>query len=265
MIYTDSIEGDCYNIDMNYIVMTGGIQHGKSTMTNILLNELPRAVGFETGQVITEVANAMNKELDTRHDITKIENLNRWVAYMPAILKDCVHVDTTVENLQFSYNDYDKNPKLYKKLFEFAATVKNNPTLISEQITPSNKAAYRSELQWIGAYGATLVTPSIWFDELILRSQIAENEGAEHSILNALRFPAEVPVVKAVEAHIVKVIRPDMVDKHKSDLTEQEADSIEPDTTIWNNGSEPELEVVVKEFATDYSNGTVRKNYFAVK
>lgn len=245
--------------------MTGGIRHGKSTTTDILLNTLPNAVSFETGQVISEVANAMNSELETNCDIRKIDNLNRWITCMPAILRDIVHVDTSVENLQFSYDDYETNPLLYKKLFEFAANVKNNPSLVQNKITPENKEAYRSELQWIGAYGARLIRPSIWFDELIFRSQIAENEGAEYSILNALRFKAEVPVVKSVNAHIVKVIRPDMVEKEKNDLTEQETAFIEPDTTIWNNGIQSELEVVVKEFTTDYSSGSPLKNYFAVK
>lgn len=250
---------------MNYIVMTGEIQNGKTTVTNILLEELPHAVSFETGEVITEVANAMNSQLNLETDIRSISNMNLWIENMPPILKSVANVDVSVEDLQFSYEQYEQNPKLYQKLFEFAACINTDPQKAAVTITPATKEQYRSELQWIGGYCAKKISPIIWFDELILRSQLAEQEGAEHSILNALRFPAEVPAVKKVGAHIVKILRPGQVAIDKTDITEQEADRIEADTTIINNGSLADLTVVTKEFASDYMCGKPLNMYIATR
>lgn len=239
---------------MEYIVMTGAIQHGKSTVTKVLADALPQAVTYETGQIISELAKPFKAGLEPA-DIPRlidIDKMSEWRQKLAPLLREMVQADVAESQLAFTQHELDSNFPLYAKLFEYARNLQEHPELRDEDITPANKHLQRPLLQAIGAAGLA-IDGGMWFREIIRRSRIDEEHGARYCIMNALREPAEIPSLKEVNTLILEVMRPGYDETDLRDPTESRRSLIRPDVTILNDGSVSDLENAARRFASDFS------------
>lgn len=239
---------------MEYIVPTGAIKHGKSTVTQLLAKQLPgTVVTYETSQIINEVVTPFKAAVDPSeiHRLDTVESLSRWRQKLAPILKQVVRVSIPESELAFTKETYQKHPQQFAKYFEYAKNLQTRPSLLSEPITEENKHLQRPILQAVGATGLQ-IDGGIWFKEIIRRSRGDAVRGATYCIMNALRDPAELAALRSVDALILEVVRPGYGEQDLNDPTENQRKEITPDVTIVNNGSLAELELATERFVADY-------------
>lgn len=243
---------------MKYIAVSGAMYSGKSTVTQRLVHTLPDAVSFETGEVISKVADLMNKDLEEiSRDLRNPYELLDWINYLPVALEEVTTKEIDPQTVRL------RQGSDVTRLREYTSRLVENPKIADFHITPENKETYRPFLQWIGAFVAKQVDAGFWFEELIRRSELAAEDGKRYSVLNAVRFPGEEPVLRQVGAHIVKIIRPSLIQSDKYEATEREASQVHEDTVIYNNGTLRELEAVAETFAIDFIHGIHGHTYSA--
>lgn len=246
---------------MTILGMTGPIDHGKTTFEDAVAALEPTAKQFESGLLISEVANAMQAMLTEPIDPTDVDAINNWLRNLPAILLHTVHAACRFEDVTLDPEEVSLHPIEYQKLLLHLQNIKHDFSLAQQQITPANKETYRPLLQWLGGYLVQNVGPGVWWDEMVRRIQAAGEQGCQLAIAAALRFPSDAAIMREAGAKVIKVYRPGHLEDDLLDPTERERASIQPDCTIINDGTLDDLNRSAKVFYQDLLANTLKSSY----
>lgn len=246
--------------------MTGAIGSGKSTLADYLGQVVQNHALYETNGPVIEVANRFNQLLEAELNFATTDNdtelVNQLLIWMPDIITEHLHHDTTWTHLALNPKDIRTHPELYEKLFAYVARVRKDPKLAEQTITTDNKATYRDLLQWLGGYFVAKLSPTIWYDELFRRIDLHDAH-RDLILVSGVRYLSDAVVIREHRGRLLKVTRPDTTPTH-SDITEAERDKIEPDITIVNNGSLADLQLLAENLWNDIAAGAPQKEYRAV-
>ena len=248
---------------MILVGLTGAIQHGKNSFADALLHEQTNGVHLESSAIITETIDKMHATLPRPVEPQNIDWVNNWLTHLPNILKETVHVDTSFEKLQITKEAIYKRPIEYQKLFAHTKQLAEHTDDLVLPITAATKSRHRPLLQWLGGYLVTAVGAGIWFDEIAWRAKTAEENGTELFVVSGLRYPSDENILRRINAHIVKIVRPDLPETDINDPTERSRNAITPDTTIINNGTLDDLFTVSKNYLNDIVTSQPKKFYIA--
>lgn len=244
--------------------ITGPIGHGKTTLAGFLADQDAMAYQTESSEIITEVADRLNKfffwEAPTELDLNSI---NRWLAHLPAIVESVTHAHIHPDKLILQEHMIDSAPEDYEKLWEYVNEARHNQKLLTEHISANNKGAYRPLLQWLGGYLVKHVDEGIWFNELIRRARLAETYDCRLFIIGGVRFPSDGRAVRAAGGKILRINRPGAIELDKSDPTERERTNILVDSTILNNASLEDLQACAMQVYSDMEGGRLKRTYKA--
>lgn len=249
---------------MILIGLTGPISHGKTTFANALKEIEPTTVFLETWQLIAEVANALHAKYEPIEDPYDIDNLNKWLEALPAIVHTVTHKFCAFEQIKLSTQAVERHPIEYQKLIMHVETLKRQPELAKQPVTAETKELYRPLLQWLGGYLVEKVDNGIWWDEMLSRIKNAERDGCELCLAGALRFPADAAILRKAGATIVKVYRPGHLQNDMLDPTERERENIKVDCTIVSNGTVEDLKKCAATFLQDIKAGKVKAVYESI-
>lgn len=248
------------------IGITGAIGSGKSTVAEFLGQLVQNHAHYETSGVIIEVANRFNQlleaELNFETTDEDVELVNQTLIWMPDIISEHLHRDTTWTQLAVNPKDMRVHPELYEKLLAYIGRVRSNHAIVEITITAENKGDYRDLLQWIGGYFVAKISPTVWFDELLRRIDIHE-QFRDLVTIGGLRYVSNAEIIKQNNGRILKVTRPGE-QKPDSDVTEVERDKIAADITVVNNGSLEQLQLVLENIWNDIAAGKPKKEYKAI-
>lgn len=244
--------------------ITGAIGSGKSTLAELFGQMVENHAHYETYQLVAEIANRFNQlleaELNFETTTDDTELVNQALIWLPDIITEVLHHETTWNHLAITAKDLRTRPELYEKLFEYVNLVHTNLKLTEQTITAENKPTYRPLLQWIGGYFVAKISPTIWYDELFRRIQLHESR-RDLVIISGVRYRSDAAIVKEHGGRIIVVTRPGA--ENQQDVTEAERSSITPDITINNNGSLHELATLVETVWNDIAAGGPKKEYRA--
>lgn len=241
--------------------MTGPISHGKTTFARALEDLEPKSIHLESSLVIARVANAMHASLDKVPDPYDIDELNQWLAKLPAILEETVHTKCTVEQLRLDQASIEQHPIEYQKLIMHVELLRKDPGLARQAITIDNKETYRPFLQWLGGYLVQKVDPGIWFNEIIRLVYDAQSTGCKLCIVGGLRYPNDAAAIRHAGGQVVKVYRPGHLQNDMLDPTERERDNIPVDCTIMSNGTVEDVKACAARVLEDIKNNRLSSLY----
>lgn len=246
---------------------TGPMDSGKSTLCDMLRELESNSLGFESGQLITELANELNTYLSSDHS-TISEGDNFYEAFnaaLSAIEKNHPELLGEDVDINFTAKDLLEHPKQFQNLEQYLETIRMQPTLINTRITIENRDIfYRPLLKWLGGYMVYKVRPSVWFDE-IGRRIIHFKPTPALVTVSSLRFPADEEAMRSFceknkfDCLIVEVQRPGM--SEGTDVTEMNRSEIRADTLIINNGIVEDLRDVAKDLLHDISKKKLKPEY----
>lgn len=245
--------------------ITGAINSGKSTVAQYLANMQPNHAVYETWFVVAEIANAFNQalkaELEFATTNNPVELANQVLIWLPEAISEQLHHDVVWNQLAFNRHDTLAHPELFEKLFKYLKAVEKDHKIIEAELTPDNKATYRSLLQWLGSYLVAKLSKTIWYDELLRRVELYDSR-ADLVIISGVRYPSDAEVVRAKGGLIVGVTRPG-TDKNDDDPTEIQRGSIKPDVVVHNNGSLADLQAIIETMWNDLAAGQPQQAYSA--
>lgn len=241
--------------------LTGPIGHGKSSFANYLVDLEPSALHFESGLIVAEVANAMQKALNDIPDAYNVGSLNSWLHCLPSILAEKVHIECTFKDIELNQSVIEQHPIEYQKLILHVENLSRNPNLLKQDINISNKENYRPLLQWLGGYLVQKIDPGIWYNEIVRRIHAASTAGASLCVVGGIRFPNDVAIMRAAGAVIVELSRPGHLQSDTLDPTERERQNIKADCTILNNGSLADLRKFAGIFLADLKSKKLERTY----
>lgn len=247
---------------MNIIGVTGQIGHGKSTFASLIGECAFSYQQFESGQLVMEVANAWQKQTKAVPAATQA-GLNEWIGLLPPILYDILHVDTDAALLEFTLADQAQDASMFDKLYQYAELLKVQPHLLQNEINANVKETYRPLLQWLGGYLVKMVSPGVWYDELIRRIKQAERDGADLAVITGLRFPGDAERVLEARGVVVRIIRAEGEDRDETDPTERERLTIPYQVTVYNDGSMADLAQAACNLHHDLTTGQLQVTYHA--
>jgi len=245
--------------------ISGAIGSGKTTFARLIGQTVENHAIYETSMVIIEVANRFNQLLeaelnfDTANDDTEL--VNQSLVWMPDIISEHLHHETTWAHLAITSKDQRIHPELYKKLFDYLKNVRANHKLVEQTITTVNKVEYRSLLQWLGGYFVAKISATIWYDELFRRIDLHESRRSL-VIISGVRYLSDAELVRQHRGRIICISRPNLKPSG-DDITELESLKIEPDITVVNNGTVQDLQKLTEEIWNDIATGAPKKTYMA--
>lgn len=243
----------------------GAIGSGKTTLAELLSNAVQNHAHYETSDPIIEVANRFNQlleaELNFETTTDDTELVNQILIWMPDVIAEHLHHDTTWNHIAITAKDTHARPELYEKLFAYLTRVHAELSIAEQTITSDNKNDYRDLLQWLGGYLVAKISPTIWYDELFRRIELHEGYTALVTI-GGVRYSSDAQIVRNHGGRVIKIERPGLAD-NTTDVTEAERSSIEPDITIINNGSLEQLAALVVELWNDIAADKPRPTYEA--
>lgn len=245
--------------------ITGAIGSGKTTFAVLLSDQVEDHACYETSTPIIEVANRFNQLLEaelnfeTTDDDTEL--VNQVLIWMPDILTEHLHFDTTWNRLAVTAKDKRIHPELYEKLFAYINQVRASQNIVEQTINIDNKHIYRSLLQWLGGYLVAKLGPTIWLDEIFRRIDMHD---ATRSLvtITGLRYPSDSELVRKHRGRIIHVVR-DTPQPDNNDITEAQRSLITPDITVFNNGTLEQFEAVATALWNDIAAGKPKKEYRA--
>lgn len=243
---------------MILIGIAGAIGHGKTTVAEALLLQEPSSMHLETGMIVAEVADQLNKKL---HDIPKIDDIssiNRWLANLPSVVQAITGKSCSASQILLTRQGIAADRSLYKKLFEYLDDVRNNPELVRHDISIANKSNYRSLLQWLGGYLVKKVDAGIWYDELVKRLLKSKKQ---LRIVSGVRFPNDAQIIHSAGGIVLNVVRPKLTERDIEDPTERERSGVKSDIVIINNGTIPQLSACVSKILSDIRHKRTQVSY----
>ena len=247
---------------MLLVGITGAIGHGKTSFAASLQKAEPSTLTLESGTIITSIVERWLHGLDTAPPAPiDIAAINTWVAELPSIFKQQMHLDIHKTALTFTLEDTVQNPEQYQKLFEYLALFQTRPELSKQRITPLNKAQYRPILQWVGGYMLDKVSPTIWFDEIIRLAEQARLDNTRLCIASGLRNPSEADQIRRAGGMVIKVHRTLFAEQDLLDPTERQRSDITPDAMVHNNGTLAELDSMATILLQDLQTKNLRGQY----
>jgi energy-coupling factor transporter ATP-binding protein EcfA2 len=241
--------------------MTGPIGHGKTTFANALADIIPATVHLESSLIIAEVVNEWHKTIRKIPDPYDVDSLNEWIKFLPPILSNVVHAESTFDQIKLDQRLIEQHPIEYQKLIMHVENLRRNPELAKQVINKDNKESYRPILQWVGGYLVQQVDSGIWYDELVRRIEQAGHSGAELCLVGGLRFPTDANILRNAGALIVKIYRPGHLQNDMLDPTERERANIKSDCTIMSNGTVEDIRRFALRFLEDIRANKVERLY----
>src|SRR5262249_7021564 len=161
---------------------------------------------YETSQLVAEIGDAFNQALQAELEFATarndIELINQALIWLPDTIQEKLHKDVSWSQLAVKLHSTLVHPALYRKMFAYMKQAHANPKILSKQITVTNKAEYRSLLQWLGAYLIAKIGKTVWYDELISRIQKREAK-KDLVVICGIRYPSDAAVVRNAGGIIV--------------------------------------------------------------
>lgn len=243
--------------------ITGGIGSGKTSLATFLGELVQNHATYETNGPIIEVANRFNQLLEaelnfeTTDDDTEL--VNQALIWMPDIISEHLHFDTTWNHLAITAKSKRASPELYEKLFAYLNQVRADPKLAEQTISTVNKEVYRPLLQWLGGYFVAKLSPTIWYDELFRRIDMRDNH-RDLVIILGLRYPSDAEVVRTQGGRVIAITRPSN-NPDSTDITEAQRSKIVPDITIVSNGTLEQLQKTAEILWNDIAAAKPQQSY----
>lgn len=247
------------------IGITGKIGSGKSTFAKFLADTVESNAIYETSDVIIEVANRFNQLLEAELNFAvtedKIELINQTLIWMPDIVSQDLHHDISWTQIAIHPKDVRTHPEQYGKLISYLDHVYANRKLVETTITSVNKADYRGLLQWLGSYFVTKISKTIWYDELLRRIALRDAQ-TSLVIVVGVRYKSDAACLIERGGRIIKITRRND-GRETKDATEAEQSLIDPDVTIYNNGTPEQLQNIAEVLWNDLAANKLKRNYSA--
>lgn len=250
---------------MIIIGMTGPIGHGKTTLAKALEEQASGSAHLEFHSIIAEVSNHWHARLKEPFDPYDINDLNHWIRQLPTAIAEVLRLKIEYEKLKIYQTDLEQYPEKYQKLILHGENLRRNFTLAHQSINEDNKETYRPILQWIGGYLVDKIDPKIWSQEILRRIKLIDSDKTELCIVGGLRYPEDAIAIRSVGGIIIKVFRPSMPEHDKLDPTERERDQIQPDITVYGNGTGAELAALAPQIWADIVAGVKESAYTTVQ
>ncbi len=248
---------------MKLLGVTGGIHHGKTSLTDFLQDIEPSSTSMESSTLVSEVANQWLTKLQQLPDGEQDFNaLNDWLSELVPIVKEHLHTDIKLEEILATRDAAAADNALFVKIFEYFAKLKAEPKRFGQIITPENKNWHRPLLQWLGGYLA-IKSPGIWYREIINRSHKDSKKGRQLFIASGLRFLTDEQEVREAGGIIISINRPSAPEPDLDDPTERERNQIVPDITVINDGSLEQLFACTNRLWSDIQKDKTAKQYRA--
>lgn len=242
---------------MILIGITGSIGHGKTSLAEAFLKIEPSAIHDESSKLISEFANEAKMTLP---DVFDVQQINNWLSDLTGTISDVLHVDINSKLPLIPESTNPKDPE-FIKLSEYISSLNLNKSLREEKVTEETKPNHRALLQWIGGYFVNHISRTIWYDELIRRSETAEQNDCKLYIIGGLRFPEDAEVIKKAGGKVIEVIRPNAPQPDVNDPTERERANITCDIRVINDGSLDGLATVAAKIYNDINHNTFDSIY----
>ncbi len=250
------------------ICATGRIDSGKSQFCDLLREEEKSSIGFESGALVTELANECNTYLHLeRQKITDGDNFFRAFNQALERLHEN-HAKLLPESVAFNASDLLTHPEQFKRLSEYVEFIRVQPELLKQRITADNKDTYRPLLSWLGGYLVFKASPTVWFDEIGRRIKHFQPAPKLFTV-NALRYPADEKTMRdfaAANGHQCIVIELQRAGTQEgTDVTEASRAGVHADVVIVNNGTLDQLRKVAHQLLKDAAKNKLEPTYSAVR
>jgi len=239
------------------IGITGAIGHGKTSLAEAFLKLEPSAIHDESSKLISEFANEAKKTIPDNFDAQKINN---WLSDLEECISRILNVEVNAGRTLVPLDAKPQDPE-FVKLAEYISLIRNNESLLSQKITEETKPNHRALLQWTGGYFVNHISRTIWYDELIRRSEVSEKNGCKLYVIGGLRFPEDAEVIKKAGGKVVEITRPKADKPDINDPTERERTNITCDIRLINDGSLDELSEVAAKIYNDINHNTFDSIY----
>jgi energy-coupling factor transporter ATP-binding protein EcfA2 len=244
-----------------YIVgVAGPIGSGKSTFADYLSAAIRPSAHFESWLVIAEVANALQAQ-PSRPSADNIDGINEWLKVLPGVLRSVTNRRVTFDDIKLTKSRLASHPEYYEKLFAYLSMMEKNPWHDDHLITPETKEMFRSILQWLGGYLATVVDGKIWYEEITRR--IALHGDLALATVGGVRFPADADVLYAAGGIVVAIERPGEEVRDLHDLTERQRSTIRTTSRVINDGTLEDLRRCANKFGSDLKRNSLHSEYRA--
>lgn len=238
--------------------IAGPIGHGKTTLADFFAQIEPNSVHLESGQIIAEVANALNAYYaDCNPQPNDIVSANVWLSHLPQIIEDVTHYRMTDVPV-LTDAQQQSQPEGLAKLWSYLQACQADPSLTSQPISNQNKSHYRSILQWLGAFGEQHIKNGLWYGELTRR---AKQSNKRLAVIGGVRFKSDAQVIQQEGGNVIEIIRPGFNQPDLNDPTEKERSDIPTNSTVVNNGSLTQLYATSKQILIDIQANNLASQY----
>ncbi|MDQ5972502.1 MAG: hypothetical protein QG553_661 [Patescibacteria group bacterium] len=244
---------------MVIVGITGGIDHGKTSLGEAFQSLETHATHYESSAVITNLAEAWLATVPVLPAADDIEAINDWLKHLVPLINTGFEQSCSFEDIALHPNDIKEHPENYAKLFAY---LKNPHTDLSKP-GEANKQLYRPLLQWMGGYLVSTVDDGIWYKQIVRFIKQDEAAGIVLSTVGGLRFPHDGEILKEAGATIIEVERPGLDQTDTADPTERQRQQIKVDCTVYNDGTLGDLQNCARQIYQHILKGSLQANYHA--
>ncbi len=244
---------------MVIIGITGGIDHGKTSLGEAFQSLETHATHYESSAIITNLAEAWLATVQTLPAADDIEAINSWLEQLVPLLNSGFDQNCTAAQIALRPDDIKQHPESYSKLFTYL----NNPHTDLSKPGEVNKQLYRPLLQWMGGYFVAKVDDGIWYRQIVRLINQDKDTGIVLCTVGGLRFPRDAEILKEAGATIVEVERLGLDQADTADPTERQRQQIKVDCTVYNDGTLGDLQNCARQVYQDILKGNLQAKYKA--